>query len=268
MLLSDLQNLAQNSPLALAQMLSPFVEQTLQKQPKLLAEWQKKVPIAESTGNYAERLAQVLAMVEDEEALAHQLRLFRHREMATLSFLQSNKLASVDWIFGQLSELAEALILGAQDWLFVRCCEEYGTPMNSLGEPQELLILGMGKLGGHELNFSSDIDLIFTYPDAGETVGGRKSIENSKFFTRLGQRLIKALDQITLDGFVYRTDMRLRPFGDSGALVLSFAAMEDYYQEQGRDWERYAMIKAKILGEDLQNINHRYLKCLSPLFGF
>lgn len=268
MLLSDLQNLAQNSPLALAQMLSSFVEQTLQKQPQLLAKWQKQAPTPESTGNYAERLAQVLAMVEDEEALAHQLRLFRHREMATLSFLQSNKLASVDWIFGQLSELAEVLILGAQDWLFARCCEEYGTPMNSLGEPQELLILGMGKLGGHELNFSSDIDLIFTYPDAGETVGGCKSIENSKFFTRLGQRLIKALDQITLDGFVYRTDMRLRPFGDSGALVLSFAAMEDYYQEQGRDWERYAMIKAKILGEDLQNINHRYLKSMLRPFVY
>lgn len=76
----------------------------------------------------------------------------------------------------------------------------------------------------------------------------------------MGQRLIKVLDEITADGFVYRTDMRLRPFGDSGALVLSFTAMEDYYQEQGRDWERYAMIKAKILGEDSQNLNHRYLK--------
>ena len=131
MLLSDLQNLAQNSPLALAQMLSPFVEQTLQKQPKLLAKWQKQAPTPECTGNYAERLAQVLAMVEDEDALAHQLRLFRHREMATLSFLQSNKLASVDWIFGKLSELAEALILGARDWLFARCCEDSGSVINS-----------------------------------------------------------------------------------------------------------------------------------------
>ena len=132
--------------------------------------------------------------------------------------------------------------------------------MTSRNEPQELLILGMGKLGGRELNFSSDIDLIFVYPDAGETVGGRKAVENSKFFTRLGQRLIRALDEVTAEGFAYRTDMRLRPFGDSGALVLSFASMEDYYQEQGRDWERYAMIKAKILGEDLSNLNHRYLK--------
>ncbi|ABN74063.1 bifunctional [glutamate--ammonia ligase]-adenylyl-L-tyrosine phosphorylase/[glutamate--ammonia-ligase] adenylyltransferase [Actinobacillus pleuropneumoniae] len=257
---SDLQNSDKIRPLAIAVGMSNFVKQTLQKQPQLLQSWLAEYPSVENTGNYAMRLATVLEQVKDEAQLARELRLFRHREMATLNFLQSNKVACVEFVFEHLSDLAETLIIGARDWLFQRCCEEYGTPMNSLGEQQELLILGMGKLGGRELNFSSDIDLIFTYPDAGETVGGRKPIENSKFFTRLGQRLIKALDEITLDGFVYRTDMRLRPFGDSGALVLSFAAMEDYYQEQGRDWERYAMIKAKILGEDPQNINHRYLR--------
>lgn len=256
----DLQNSVQIRLLATAMAMSNFVAQTLQKQPELLKQWWENLPTAASCDNYAERLREVLNEVADEDELSRVLRLFRHREMATLSFVQSNKLATAEFVFERLSDLAEALILGARDWLFERCCEEYGTPMNSLGEPQELLILGMGKLGGRELNFSSDIDLIFTYPDAGETVGGRKAVENSKFFTRLGQRLIKVLDQITFDGFVYRTDMRLRPFGDSGALVLSFAAMEDYYQEQGRDWERYAMIKAKILGEDESNINHRYLK--------
>jgi glutamate-ammonia-ligase adenylyltransferase len=107
--------------------------------------------------------------------------------------------------------------------------------------------LGMGKLGGGELNFSSDIDLIFTYPAVGVTTGGKKSLENQQFFTKLAQKLITALDQITADGQVYRVDMRLRPFGDSGPLVMHFDAMEDYYQEQGRDWERYAMLKASIL---------------------
>ncbi len=257
---SDLQNADKIRPLAIAVGMSNFVKQTLHKQPQLLQAWLAEYPSIAKVGNYAEHLAAVLAQVQDETQLARELRLFRHREMATLSFLQSNKLASVEFVFEHLSDLAETLIIGARDWLFKRCCEEYGTPMNSLGEQQELLILGMGKLGGRELNFSSDIDLIFTYPDAGETVGGRKPIENSKFFIRLGQRLIKALDEITLDGFVYRTDMRLRPFGDSGALVLSFAAMEDYYQEQGRDWERYAMIKAKILGGEPHNLNHRYLR--------
>jgi len=107
----------------------------------------------------------------------------------------------------------------------------------------------MGKLGGGELNFSSDIDLIFTWPENGTTRGGRRELDNTQFFTRMGQRLIKLLDQQTPEGFVYRVDMRLRPFGDSGPLVMSFAAMEDYYQEQGRDWERYAMVKARIMGE-------------------
>ncbi|MEG9498336.1 bifunctional [glutamate--ammonia ligase]-adenylyl-L-tyrosine phosphorylase/[glutamate--ammonia-ligase] adenylyltransferase [Mannheimia indoligenes] len=257
---ADLQNSEQIQPLVVAMAMSNLVKQTLQKQPDLLEQWVHFPPTVEECSNYAIRLNELLATIENEEQLSRALRQFRHRELARLSFLQSNKLATVEFVFQRLSDLAESLILAARDWLFKKCCEEYGTPMNSLGERQEMLILGMGKLGGGELNFSSDIDLIFTYPDAGETVGGRKPIENSKFFTRLGQRLIKALDDITADGFVYRTDMRLRPFGDSGALVFSFAAMEDYYQEQGRDWERYAMIKAKILGEESQNINHRYLK--------
>ncbi len=255
-----LQNAEQISPLVRAMAMSEFVSQQLQKQPELLQTWLDKHPAIEDCDHYPERLQAVISAVKNEDELHRELRRFRHREMATLSFIQSNQLASTQQVFERLSDLAEALILGARDWLFEQMCNEYGTPMNELGEKQELLILGMGKLGGRELNFSSDIDLIFTYPDIGETVGGRKPMENSKFFTRLGQRLIRALDEITLDGFVYRTDMRLRPFGDSGALVLSFTAMEDYYQEQGRDWERYAMIKAKILGEDLTNINHKYLK--------
>lgn len=133
----------------------------------------------------------------------------------------------------QLSELAQTLIVAARDWLYAACCKEWGTPCSEDGVPQPLLILGMGKLGGCELNFSSDIDLIFAWPENGSTRGGRRELDNAQFFTRLGQRLIKALDQPTQDGFVYRVDMRLRPFGDSGPLVLSFAALEDYYQEQG-----------------------------------
>lgn len=254
------QKIAENLPLMNAISMSSFVKRTLLSQPELLNQWFEHSPSPQDCKHYTERLAQALQNVQDEEQLGKELRLFRHREMATLSFIQSNKLASVEFVFQALSDLAEAIILQARDWLYQRCCAEYGVPMNSLNEPQELLILGMGKLGGRELNFSSDIDLIFVYPDAGETLGGRKAVENSKFFTRLGQRLIRALDEVTAEGFAYRTDMRLRPFGDSGALVLSFASMEDYYQEQGRDWERYAMIKAKILGEDLSNLNHRYLK--------
>ncbi|MGY6420909.1 bifunctional [glutamate--ammonia ligase]-adenylyl-L-tyrosine phosphorylase/[glutamate--ammonia-ligase] adenylyltransferase, partial [Proteus mirabilis] len=104
--------------------------------------------------------------------------------------------------------------------------------------------------GGFELNFSSDIDLIFAYPENGVTPGGRRELDNAQFFTRLGQKMIKVLDQHTMDGFVYRVDMRLCPFGESGPLVMSFAAREDYDQEQGRDWGRYAMVKARVLGAE------------------
>ncbi|WP_082892860.1 bifunctional [glutamate--ammonia ligase]-adenylyl-L-tyrosine phosphorylase/[glutamate--ammonia-ligase] adenylyltransferase [Bibersteinia trehalosi] len=254
-----LQNSAQIAPLVKAIAMSDFVYTTLQNQPELLTKWLEMPPTEQHCEHYSTRLHQLLDSVETEEELHSTLRHFRHRELAALSYLQSNNPHLVQVVFEKLSELAEALIINARDWLFTRLCQDYGTPMNEQGEVQELIIIGMGKLGGRELNFSSDIDLIFAYPDMGETTGGRKPMENSKFFTRLGQRLIQALDQITEDGFVYRTDMRLRPFGESGALVLSFTAMEDYYQEQGRDWERYAMIKGRILGENLQNHNHRYL---------
>lgn len=255
----NLQNSPHIVPLITAIAMSDFVYSTLQKQPILLTQWLTFPPSIQNCDHYFIRLNERLNTVETEESLHTTLRHFRHQELAALSYLQANHPNLVQLIFEKLSDLAEALIISTRDWLFNHFCQNYGTPMNSLGEKQELIILGMGKLGGRELNFSSDIDLIFTYPDAGETIGARKPMENSKFFTRLGQRLIQALDQITPEGFVYRTDMRLRPFGDNGALVLSFSAMEDYYQEQGRDWERYAMIKGRILGENLQNLNHRYL---------
>ena len=108
-----------------------------------------------------------------------------------------------------------------------------------------------GEVGvGANLTYISDIDLIFAFPGKGETRGGRRSLDNQQFFIRLGQRLIQALDQITADGFVFRVDMRLRPYGQSGALALSFAALETYYQDQGRDWERYAMVKSRIVAGD------------------
>ena len=200
--------------------------------------------------NYRSELAGELATAIDEAGMMRVLRQFRRREMVWIAWRDFAGHNSLDLSLGHLSMLAEAMIMEAYNWLYAQCCREWGTPMNSCGEAQPMLILGMGKLGGGELNFSSDIDLIFTYPENGETQGGRRSLANAQFFTRLGQRLIKALDQQTFDGFCYRVDMRLRPFGDSGPLVMSYAALEDYYQEQGRDWERYAMIKARVMGKE------------------
>lgn len=239
--------------IAYAVSMSDFFAEVLKKQPHFCHQCWQTPPVFSDCNHYFQRLASLLAEVSDETQFYQVLRQFRYREMAKLSFCQSLNLASVEMIFQRLSQLAESLIIGARNWLYQRACAEMGTPCDHNGQPLQLYILGMGKLGGEELNFSSDIDLIFTYPVNGETQGGRRAVENSKFFTRLGQRLIQALDQFTADGFVYRTDMRLRPFGESGALVLSFDAMELYYQEQGRDWERYAMIKGRLLGVDTQD---------------
>ncbi|WP_316391956.1 bifunctional [glutamate--ammonia ligase]-adenylyl-L-tyrosine phosphorylase/[glutamate--ammonia-ligase] adenylyltransferase [Citrobacter farmeri] len=229
--------------------LSDFVQDGVIAHPHWLAELESVPPQADEWQQYGEWLQAALATVNDEATLMHELRLFRRRVMVRIAWAQALSLVEDTDILQQLSHLAETLIVSARDWLYDACCREWGTPCSQEGIPQPLLILGMGKLGGGELNFSSDIDLIFAWPEHGSTQGGRRELDNAQFFTRMGQRLIKVLDQPTQDGFVYRVDMRLRPFGDSGPLVLSFAALEDYYQEQGRDWERYAMVKARIMGD-------------------
>lgn len=229
---------------------SDFVSQSLLTYPEWLTSLESSPPQADEWQQYAGWLQAELSEVHDEAALMRTLRVFRRRIMVRIAWAQALSLVSEENTLQQLSHLAETLIVQARDWLYDACCREWGTPCSADGVPQPLLILGMGKLGGGELNFSSDIDLIFAWPEHGTTQGGRRELDNAQFFTRLGQRLIKALDQPTQDGFVYRVDMRLRPFGDSGPLVLSFAALEDYYQEQGRDWERYAMVKARIMGDD------------------
>ncbi|WP_077674618.1 bifunctional [glutamate--ammonia ligase]-adenylyl-L-tyrosine phosphorylase/[glutamate--ammonia-ligase] adenylyltransferase [Salinivibrio proteolyticus] len=213
---------------------------------------------------YPSLLAQALESVNDEAAFHRVLRQVRQQELVWIAWQDIQGNWSVEQSLQHLSALAEAQILAAYQWLYAHCIQSWGTPMNAEGEAQPMLILGMGKLGGGELNFSSDIDLIFTYPDNGETQGARRSIANAQFFTRLGQRLIKALDQPTVDGFCYRVDMRLRPFGDSGPLVMSFAALEDYYQEQGRDWERYAMIKARVMGKEQYDCYQSLRQMLRP----
>lgn len=228
---------------------SDFVQESVTAHPDWQAELEASPPQADEWQHYAQWLQDALAEISDEAALMRALRQFRRRVMVRIAWAQALMLASEESTLQQLSHLAETLIVAARDWLYDACCREWGTPCSEDGTPQPLLILGMGKLGGGELNFSSDIDLIFAWPEKGATRGGRRELDNAQFFTRLGQRLIKALDQPTQDGFVYRVDMRLRPFGDSGPLVLSFAALEDYYQEQGRDWERYAMVKARIMGD-------------------
>jgi glutamate-ammonia-ligase adenylyltransferase len=126
----------------------------------------------------------------------------------------------------------------------------HGEPRGATDQtPQQLHVVGMGKLGGAELNASSDIDLVLVYPEEGDTDGARP-LSNHEFFTRLARRLINALNEWTEDGFVFRVDTRLRPYGDSGPLVVSFEMLENYLITQGRAWERYAWIKGRVLTGD------------------
>ncbi len=189
-----------------------------------------------------------------EFELKQQLRHLRHFWSIICIALDLEEIANIRQITRLQSQLAIGLIQQAYRWCFKQYQQQYGTPMDVQGNKQQLAILAMGKLGGMELNFSSDVDLIFCYPSEGETDTSqlaRTPIENSKFFTRLGQKLVALLHETNADGFVHRVDMRLRPYGESGALALSFDAMADYYLEQGREWERFAMIKAQVLCDDL-----------------
>lgn len=194
---------------------------------------------------YSQKLQAILSKVKDEAGLHQQLRWFRHQQMVRIIWRDLAGWADLAETTRDLSALADACVSDTLDLLYQWQIEVNGRPLNSDGQPQQLIVLGMGKLGAGELNLSSDIDLIFCYDQDGDSQGGRRNLSHEEFFTRLGRKLIQALDNVTADGFVFRVDMRLRPFGDSGSLVASFDAMEEYYQTQGREWERYAMIKAR-----------------------
>lgn len=215
-------------------------------------------------GELCAQIAAAVNAAQSEDELGRALRRQRARHQVRIIWRDLTRQADLVQTCRDLSDMADACIDQAYQWLYSRHCEQFGTPTGRRsGLPQPMVILGMGKLGAVELNLSSDIDLIFAYPEGGETVGVKRSLDNQEFFIRLGQRLIKALDPMTVDGFVFRVDMRLRPYGSSGALVLSFNALEQYYQDQGRDWERYAMIKARVVAGD-QVAGAQLLEMLRP----
>ncbi|MWV12300.1 bifunctional [glutamate--ammonia ligase]-adenylyl-L-tyrosine phosphorylase/[glutamate--ammonia-ligase] adenylyltransferase [Pseudomonas sp. R-28-1W-6] len=246
--------------------LSDFVYQQVQRDAELLPELagSGELERALAPGELRGQLQACLLDCADEDELARRLRRFRNRQQVRIIWRDVNRLAALGETCRDLSDLADACIDLAYRWLYPQHCAQFGTPIGRRsGLPQHLVVLGMGKLGAHELNLSSDIDLIFGYAEGGETEGVRRSLDNQEFFIRLGQRLIKALDATTVEGFVFRVDMRLRPYGSSGALVLSFNALEQYYQDQGRDWERYAMIKARVVGGD-QESGRQLLEMLRP----
>ncbi len=175
------------------------------------------------------------------------LRRERNRHLVHILWRDVIARADVEETLGALSMLADQMLTAAAGYAERAMRERYGTLCDADGNTVPLVIIGMGKLGGGELNFSSDIDIIFTYPRDGRS-DGAKELHAQTYFDRLSRNIITLINDVTADGFVYRTDTRLRPFGDSGPPVVSFAALESYLLQHGRDWERYAYVKASIVG--------------------
>jgi glutamate-ammonia-ligase adenylyltransferase len=229
---------------------SRYLANLLQSRPELIPElaatWQQ--PLSEAL-----LLAPLQQAFADDDAVRATLRRLRQRAMAHLVLRDLGGLAPLAEIVESMTLLADVTTNFALDYYHRQLVATYGEPLDKQGRPQRLLIIGMGKLGGRELNVSSDVDYIFIYPEDGDTAGP-KSIENFDFFTRLGKRIIGALGDLTADGQVFRVDMRLRPNGDSGPLVCSLDALENYFITQGREWERYAWIKGRTMnaGANLQ----------------
>jgi glutamate-ammonia-ligase adenylyltransferase len=179
-----------------------------------------------------------------EEPLMAALRIFRRREMMRIAWRDYAGSAALEENLGHLSELADVCISAAATRAQEALARVHGEPRNTDGSPLALMILAMGKLGGGELNFSSDVDLVFLYETGGETDGPRP-LSHEQYFARLGQRVIRLLDEPTDEGRAFRVDLRLRPFGQSGPLAMSLPAFQAYLQGQGRPWERYAYVKAR-----------------------
>ncbi len=229
---------------------SEFAERVARQQPDWLSQ-----SLADARFETAPRRADIdtechlaLASVDDMPGLQRELRRLRNRYQLWAIWRHVMGWAPLEETTFTVSSLAEVVLEQALEHVGAWEEEARGVPRSADGARQRLVVFALGKLGAGELNLSSDIDLIFAYPQAGQV---SERLTNQQFFVRVGQRLIEALDPVTEDGFVFRVDMRLRPYGDSGPLVAHFSAIETYYETQGRDWERYALIKARAVAGDI-----------------
>ena len=227
---------------------SNFIGKTLLAHPEWLEQEcvEAKLRVGFSEERFDSARTTLESAANDDEFM-RELRLLRQREMVRIALRDLFAWSDLNETLFALSVLAEFCIQQAHCRAYNQQCLRYGKPYSEKDEEQSLVILAMGKLGGRELNYSSDIDLIFTYPETGYTrtdTEDQRKTDNQSFFIAQAQLLIKYLNDTTADGIVFRVDTRLRPFGESGALVVSYQFMESYYQHQGREWERYAMIKA------------------------
>src|SRR6201991_4584696 len=225
---------------------SDFAFDVFRRQPELLAP--AGLERLRASADAATR-GGLLDLPADEDRCMARLRRFRHAEAVRLVFRDVNGLDDIDETLASTSALYETLLTAALRWSEQSLHARFGVPRDAAGVEQRMVVVGFGKLGGNELNFSSDIDLILAYASGGDTDGTR-SLDNGEYFIREARQLVRLLAEPTVDGICARVDLRLRPFGNAGRLALPFAAMEQYYQREGRDWERYAWIKARPVAGD------------------
>ncbi len=217
---------------------------------------------AETLDQHQAPTAKILQALVTQAGLDAGLRRFRNQQMLRIIWRDLCGLNTLAETFSDLTRLAELCLQAAIDGHTHHLQEKYGKPRGPDGSEQRLFVIGMGKFGGGELNLSSDIDVMFCYPQTG-TCDGRRKLTNGQYFTRLARAVIASLSEVSGDGFCFRVDTRLRPFGDAGPLTSSITAMEQYYQREGRDWERYALVKARPVAGDLA-AGKRLLESLRP----
>ena len=236
----------QGALLLRARDLSRYARRVLAAEPGLLPPGSVLEPFSAD----AMRAQVAAAHITDETTLKSALRGLRKRVMLHVMARDLGGLADLNEVVTTLSALADIAIATAVGHLERELAAQYGEPTaEDGGRAQKLHVVAMGKLGGCELNASSDIDLVLIYPEEGTTRGGR-SVSNHEFFVRLARRLVAALEEMTADGFVFRVDLRLRPLGGDGPLACSFDMLENYFITQGREWERYAWSKARVVCGD------------------
>jgi glutamate-ammonia-ligase adenylyltransferase len=228
---------------------SPFVAESLQRDPELLPDLLRSSALEHARtrgGRDCWPAGAALESQADEATVQRWLRRWRRREMLRIAWRELAGVAALEETLEDLSALADDAVALAHEHAWRFATARYGIPRYADGRDMPMVVVGMGKLGGRELNYSSDIDLVFLFPEYGET-DHATPVSHDEFYVRLGQGMLRLLSAPTVDGFVFRVDMRLRPFGDSGPLACGFSAFEDYLVQHGRDWERYAWVKARAV---------------------
>jgi glutamate-ammonia-ligase adenylyltransferase len=250
---------------------SQFLSNILIQQPELV----DSLLIAEgiykekTKGNLRDEMEKILSSADSYEKSLDELCKFKRGEELRIGLRDILGIAEFAEVSSELSNLADVYVEFSVKLTEDEIMNRYGIPMkDGIGEMSRFAVIGLGKLGGVELNFGSDLDIVFVYSDDGETggiQGGKNRLSNQTFFSKLCEKLIFAIGGVTRFGFAYRVDTRLRPDGEKGPLVMPIKGYEDYYKKRGEVWERQALIKSRFiagderLGMSLINIMHKFV---------